>query len=72
VRSDPNQPAPIVVGVQRSRAALTRRFMEAERQRREDTGARFRGRYGVAARALGWRIQARIRGVQRKFLTTLM
>jgi hypothetical protein len=50
-----------------SRADLWKRNGGGERI----LGAQFRGRYGVAARALGWRIQARIRGVQRKFLTTL-
>jgi hypothetical protein len=35
VKTDANQPAPIVIGVQRSRATVARRLMEAGRQRRE-------------------------------------
>jgi hypothetical protein len=37
VKSDPNQWPPIVGGVQRSRAAVKRRFMDAQQQRSRDT-----------------------------------
>jgi hypothetical protein len=37
VKSDPNQWPPTVGGVQRSRAAVKRRFMEAQQQRSRDT-----------------------------------